>query len=259
MPDWQERITRETPPQIRLEHVVRYAAATPLIAGSSWCDLGCGTGLAAEEAGAAPKRALFVDVDNAVAVDAAARFPDAETSDIALDLSREDGVQVLRDLLAGWDDLCITCFELVEHLADFTPLLRFLVERAEAGATVVLSVPNDSLTGVENPFHAATWGEGSLAELRTLLPEHRAFEQVAIVGSALRAGDDEPADVSVDVRVEPVAGPSHMLLAFGPRAADVATPRRAKAVDVDEHLLWERQREADLAFFKARLAAIEQQ
>jgi 2-polyprenyl-3-methyl-5-hydroxy-6-metoxy-1,4-benzoquinol methylase len=259
MPDWQERITRETPPQIRLEHVVRYAAAVPLIAGGSWCDLGSGSGLAAEEAGAAPKRALFVDVDNAAAVDAAARFPDAEANDIALDLSRDDGVQALRDLLADWDGLCITCFELIEHLDDFRPLLRFLAERAGAGTTVVLSVPNDSLTGVENPFHTATWGEGSLAELRTLLPEHRAFQQVAIVGSALRGSDDAPDDVSVDIRLEPVAGPSHMLVAFGPRAGEVAAPRRAKAVDADEHLLWERQREADLAFFKARLALLEKQ
>ena len=259
MPDWQERITRETPPQIRLEHAVRYAAAVPLIAGGSWCDLGSGTGLAAVEAGASPKRALFVDVDNDVAVEAAARFPDTEARDIALDLSQDDAVQALRDLLADWDDICITCFELIEHLGDFGPLLRFLVERAEAGATIVLSVPNDALTGVDNPFHSATWGEGSLAELRSLLPEHRAFEQVAIAGSALRGSDDAPGDVSLDVRIEPVAGPSHMLVAFGPRAGDVATPVRAKAVDANEHLLWERQREADLAFFKARLALLEKQ
>src|SRR5262245_61961414 len=259
MPDWQERITRETPPQIRLEHVVRYAAAAPLIVGAAWCDLGCGTGLAAEEAGLAPKRALLVDVDNAVAVDAAARFSEADATDIALDLSRDDAVQVLGDLLADWDGLCITCFELIEHLDDFTPLLRFLVERAAAGATVVLSVPNDSLTGVDNPFHSATWGEGSLAELRTLVPEHRALEQVAIIGSALRGSDEGADEASLDLRIEPVAGPSHMLLAFGPRAGEVATPRRASAVDADEHLLWERQREADLAFFKARVASLEQQ
>ena len=262
MPDWQERITRETPPQIRLEHVVRYAAAAPLIAaGVPWCDLGCGTGLAAEEAfdGVSPARALLVDVDSDAAVEAAARFPKGEANDIALDLSRDDGVQVLRDLIADWDGPCITCFELIEHLDNFAPLVRFLVERAETGATVLLSVPNDSLTGGQNPFHVSAWGEGSLAELRTLLPEHRVFEQVAIVGSALRRSDDARNEVSLGLTVESVAGPSHMLVAFGPRADDAATPSRAKIVDADEHLRWERQREADLAFFKARLALLEKQ
>jgi SAM-dependent methyltransferase len=259
MPDWQERITRETPPQIRLEHVVRYAAAAPLIAGAAWCDLGCGTGLAAEEAGVSPSRALFVDVDNEVAVDAAARFPDADAYDIALDLSRDDGVHALRDLLADWDGLCITCFELIEHLDNFTPLVRYLVDRAEAGATVVLSVPNDSLTGVQNPFHSSAWGEGSLAELRSLLPEHRVFQQVAIAGSALRSDDDAPEDVSVDVRLAQVAGPSHMLASFGPGAGNIAATRRVDSIDASEHLWWERQREADLAFFKARLAQLEKQ
>ena len=262
MPDWQERITRETPPQIRLEHVVRYAAAAPIILGGApWCDLGCGTGLAAEEAfdGGSPARALLVDVDGGVAVEAAARFPQADAMDIALDLSRDDGVQVVRDLIADWDAPCITCFELIEHLDDFAPLVRFLVECGDGDATVVLSVPNDSLTGVQNPFHASAWGEGSLEELRSLLPEHRVLEQVAIAGSALRARDDPPADVSLDVRLGPVAGASNMLVAFGARAEDAATPFRANVVDAEEHLWWERQREADLAYFKAQIAQLEKQ
>jgi len=257
MPDWQERITRETPPQIRLEHVVRYAAAVPLIAGGDWCDLGCGTGLAAEEAGASPARALFVDVDADVAAEAAARFPEAEATGVRLDVSREEGVQYVRKQLADWDSPCITCFELIEHLDNFVPLVEFLIERAGVGATVVLSVPNDSLTGVQNPFHSSTWGEGSLAELRTLLPEHRVLEQVAIVGSGLRSREDEAVDVSVDVRLEPAVGASHLLVAFGARADEVAIPRRAQVVDADEHVWWERQREADLAFFKARVALLE--
>jgi hypothetical protein len=262
MPDWQERITRDTPPQIRLEHVVRYAAAAPLVLGGApWCDLGCGTGLAAEEAfaGGSPTRALLIDVDDGIAAEAAARFPKADTRHIALDLSRDDGVQVVREVIADWDGPCITCFELIEHLDDVGPLVRFLGECGEAGATVLLSVPNDSLTGVQNPFHKSSWGEGSLAELRTLLPENRVLEQVAIVGSAIRGSNDAPADISLGVRVEPSAGPSHMLVAFGPRAADAATANRAGVLDAEEHMWWERQREADLAYFKARLARLEKQ
>src|ERR1044071_1377957 len=132
MPDWQERITRETPPQIRLEHVVRYAAAAPLVADNPWCDLGCGTGLAAEEAGLSPSRALLIDVDDEVATEAASRFPNAEALGVRLDLSREEGVQFVREQTGDWHGTCITCFELIEHLDNFVPLVGFLIERAEA-------------------------------------------------------------------------------------------------------------------------------
>ena len=45
MPDWQERITRDTEPAIRVEHQLRYSLAAPLVHASAlWCDLGCGTG-----------------------------------------------------------------------------------------------------------------------------------------------------------------------------------------------------------------------
>jgi hypothetical protein len=55
MIDWQERITRETPPAVRVEHDTRYRIAAALIAESAvWCDLGCGNGVAA---GAATLRA----------------------------------------------------------------------------------------------------------------------------------------------------------------------------------------------------------
>ncbi len=263
MPDWQERITHATPPQIRVEHVVRYAAAAPLVAaGSPWCDLGCGTGIAPEEAfrGISPTHALLVDLDESVAREAAARFPLTDAAPLALDLSRDESFEVLRETLSRWERPCITCFEVIEHLESFVPLVRFLAQQAEAGTTVVLSAPNDALTAVRNPFHVSTWGGGSLAELLTLIPgEHQVLDQVALVGSALRRRDDAPRDVPLDVRVKPVAGPTHMLLAFGPFAKDVELPARVEAADVDEHRLWERQREADLAFATARIQVLEQQ
>ncbi len=261
MPDWQERVTHETPPHIRFEHVVRYAAAAPLVAaGAPWCDLGCGTGIVADEAFRAtpPTRALLVDVDQAVAEEAAGRFPRTDATALALDLSREETFTVLRERLSRWDAPCITCFEVIEHLENFAPLIRFLAERAEAGATVLLSAPNDELTGTRNPFHLSTWGEGSFAELLTLIPEQqRVLEQVALVGSALRARDEPPRDVALDLRIERVKGPSHLLVAFGPRAHEVELPCRIEAVDLDEHRLWERQREADLAYSMVRLEVLE--
>src|SRR4051794_36534588 len=67
MPEWQERIVRDTRPALRGEHDLRYAAAprpavrgepdlryaaaSPIVIGSSvWCGLGCGGGVAAASA-----------------------------------------------------------------------------------------------------------------------------------------------------------------------------------------------------------------
>src|SRR5436190_1252429 len=73
MTDWQERITRQTPPAIRVEHYARYRLVAPLVGRSeTWCDLGCGNGLAATAGldGARPERARGVDVVLSVPNDA---------------------------------------------------------------------------------------------------------------------------------------------------------------------------------------------
>ena len=49
--EWQERITGETPPSIRIEHELRYATAAALVRSAPvWLDLGCGAGVAAAAA-----------------------------------------------------------------------------------------------------------------------------------------------------------------------------------------------------------------
>jgi predicted RNA methylase len=66
MPDWQQRITRETAPAIRVEHELRYHSIAPLVGGSgTWADLGCGTGLSARAAlgQSRPDTVLLVDRD----------------------------------------------------------------------------------------------------------------------------------------------------------------------------------------------------
>src|SRR5947199_10756259 len=82
MPTWQERITHETEPAIRVEHDLRYRYAAPAIAGAKlWCDLGCGNGVAA--AAARPEdfegEILLVDVDTAALEPAATEVPGART------------------------------------------------------------------------------------------------------------------------------------------------------------------------------------
>lgn len=262
MPDWQERITRETAPAIRVEHELRYAAAAPLIhAGAAWCDLGCGTGLAAAAGLGRPYEgaALLVDADEGTLAQAQDAVQARELATLAADLADPEAVARVRERLleTAPGRRCVTCFETLEHLASFAPLVTLLVELAEEhGFTVVLSVPNDAFWAIENPFHASAWGEGAVAELRSLLPaDHVAAEQVALQGSALvRAGAEanEVASVAIGAGV-----PSHFVLAFGPGADELAAGPRVVQADLAQQRRWERQRESDLAYAEARVGELE--
>jgi SAM-dependent methyltransferase len=258
MPDWQERITRETNPAVRVEHDLRYRLAEPLILGArTWADLGCGNGVAAAEAigGAYAGRAVLVDAEEAAVDAAAAEVRAGETVPLVADLAERDALARVREaLLEGDGPRVVTCFEVVEHLATFVPLVELLSELAEAGeATVVLSVPNDEFWAIENPYHRSAWGEGSFAELRSLLPGGAVVaHQLALQGSAVvpegRDGDRLP------VAVEPRAGgavATHFLAALGPDAAKLDPHAAVAQTDLDAHRTWERQREADLAHLEA--------
>ena len=258
MPDWQERITRETSPALRAEHDLRYRLAEPLIRGArTWADLGCGNGVAAADVvgGTYSGRAVLVDVEEAVFEQAAAAVGASETVPIAADLADADALTRVREaILEGPAPRAITCFEVVEHLRTFVPLVELLAELAEAGeATVVLSVPNDDFWTLENPYHETMWGEGSFAELRSLLPDGTAVaRQVALQGSAVvpEGGDGAKLTVSVEPRAEG-AVPTHFLAILGPDAGALAAHVAVAQTDLDEQRRWERQRDADNAYFEA--------
>jgi hypothetical protein len=111
----------------------------------------------------------------------------------------------------------------------------------------VLSVPNDVHSGVENPYHLTKWGEGSVAELRALLPVgHVAAEQVPLSGSGITIG--EPARIDIGVALGTREVPSHFIFAFGPRADQLATVANAQEIDLDSWRSWEIRREAELAY-----------
>jgi len=146
----------------------------------------------------------------------------------------------------------ITCFECVEHLESFVPLVSSLVQLAERhGYTVLLSVPNDAFWSIENPHHRTSWGEGAFEELRALLPaDHVMLRQVVLQGSAALRADGEPELRPVDVELESGGVPSHLLVAFGPERERVALGAAVAQVDMEEQRRWERQREADLSMLK---------
>jgi SAM-dependent methyltransferase len=238
MPIWQERITHDTEPAIRVEHDLRYRYAGPAIAGAKlWCDLGCGNGLAA--AAARPEgfkgETLLVDVDAAALEAAAAEVEGART--LRADLSDPAEVATLAGELKGKGTV-VTCFEVIEHLETFVPLVEML--ESLKGATVIMSVPNDAFWATENPHHKTMWGEGAFAELQSLLPEgHTVAPQIQLSGSAI--ADDG------DARV-----PTHVLASWG--GAAPAAVRDVVATDLDAQRDWVRRREADLAYYKAMAA-----
>lgn len=260
MPDWYERITQETPPDIRAEHDLRYALAAPLIADAElWCDLGCGNGIAAAHAlGARRPRGGIVLVDNEPeALETAGRTLDAPGAvSLTADLSSLDDLARVREHLAGDTPTVVTCFEVIEHLPTFVPLMTMLVELVERGAaTVVLSVPNDAFWSMKNPFHLAAWGEGAMAELRSVLPEHVLLHQVPLGGSAVVAAGAET-EVEVEVAARAGEQPTHFIVAMGARAVELTAGARVTQVDTVAQRSWERQREAHLAFSEAQVAEL---
>jgi 2-polyprenyl-3-methyl-5-hydroxy-6-metoxy-1,4-benzoquinol methylase len=234
MPTWQERITHDTEPAIRVEHDLRYRYAGAAIAGAKlWCDLGCGNGLAA--AAARPEgfsgEILLVDVDADALQAAAGEIEGART--LRADLSDPADVAKLAGELKGKGTV-VTCFEVIEHLQTFVPLVEML--ESLKGATVILSVPNDAFWATENPHHRTMWGEGAFAELQSLLPEaHTVAPQIQLNGSAIA----EDGDGQV---------PTHFLASWG--GAAPAGVRDVVAADLDAQRDWVRRRESDLSFYK---------
>ncbi len=258
MSDWQERITRETAPGIRVEHELRYRLAAPLIASSAvWADLGCGNGLAAAAAleGSEPPTAVLVDIEQGVVERAAKELSRTNSKQLVGDLTSSADLQRIADALLALDgERVVTCFEVLEHLQTFVPLLQWATALSREGATFVLSVPNDAFWSIQNPHHHTSWGEGAFEELRRLLPaEQTLLRQVALTGSALAEWNAPPTNHDVLV---PAGGegsvPTHCIAAFGPRHEQVWRGALVAQTDMLAQRRWERQRESDLAVMQAQ-------
>ncbi|MBA2384713.1 MAG: class I SAM-dependent methyltransferase [Actinobacteria bacterium] len=267
MADFEERITRDTAPAIRLEHDVRYLSARSLVMESQvWCDLGCGDGVAATAAvdGRYAGRAILVDVVDGAVREAERQIEAENVSAIRADLASEQGLSLVRAALLTDvpDQGCITCFELIEHLTTFVPLVELLVEAAATGRyTVVLSVPNDAFLSMQNPYHQSTWGEAAFEELRRLLPDETVQAlQLEVHGSTLVRTDVEggPQRTAGFGLPEAVVA-SHFVAAFGARSALLEEPVQVQVTDREAERMWERQRDSDLAFYRAVAKDLEAQ
>ncbi len=265
MSDWQERITHETAPAIRVEHDLRYLSAAPLIlSGGPWADLGCGNGVAAASAlgEERPKDIVLVDLEESAATAAAAELGVAEADRIAGDLTDPALLERIGGLLvAAPGDPVITCFEVVEHLSTFLPLLEWALPlAAEHRATFVLSVPNDAFWATQNPHHLSSWGIGAFEELTQLLPPERTMlRQIALNGSALLDWDAAPLTQTIEARLDAQrAVASHFLVAFGPSHELLARGARALQADAEQDRRLERERESYRVQLREALAQQDQ-
>ena len=255
MSDWQERITHSTAPGIRTEHELRYHMLAPLTAASAvWTDLGCGSGVAAAAAlgDRRPEHAVLVDLEQELVESAARELPLARVEGIAADITQPDALERIGTaMLAVQGERLVSCFEVVEHLSTFVPLLEWAGALArERAATFVISVPNDAFWSISNPYHLSSWGEGAFEELQRLLPAERTLlRQVALNGSALLDWDARERQLELVASAggeDTVA--THFIAAFGPRHNAL---RAGGALAVQTDMLaqrrWERQRESNLA------------
>lgn len=258
MTDWQERIAAGSDPSVRAEHVLRYAVAGPIVrSAQTWCDLGCGSGLAAAAATDGPfdGRLVLVDVDESAAVQAAAHLAAPDTTRLVADLNDAGGRAAVRTaVLAGPAPRAITSFEVLEHLRDLPGVVELLVELAtEHDTTVVLSVPNDAFWAIENPFHETMWCAAAFEELRAMLPDDHVFaEQVPLRGSRIGASHE-----ATPVLAHDGAAPSHFLAAFGPAARRLRSTATVFDADQLGERRWIRERESHLAHLEAIAAQME--
>jgi hypothetical protein len=266
MPDWQERITRETGPGIRVEHELRYRAVAPLIARSTaWADLGCGTGVAAAAAldDGIPPHTILVDNDQGAVASAARELGATEAIQVVGDLTDRSVLESISEALSQQQgDHIVTCFEVIEHLETFVPLVEWATVLArESPTTFVLSVPNDAFSGVDNPYHKSIWSEQDFEALRRLLPQGQTslFRQVSLSGSAAIGWDETSVDYDITTEVGghgTVA--THFIAAFGARHQEMRPGALAAQTDLLGQRLWERQRESDVAFAEHKLRVLQE-
>ncbi len=254
---FEEYVSSESLPSIRAEHEIRYRAAFATLAcGASWCDLGCGTGVAS--AAALPDNfagdVLLVDRASSLLEEAAGNLPRLRVTRLLADLATRDGTALISEELAAprWRQCTVTCFEVLEHLENVDPIISLFRELAFRGTcTVVLSVPNDAFTGVRNPYHLGKWGSSATEELAQLLPTPLVqARQLPLQGSYIVRADRPEREVPLSVRLDPAAEPSHFLLAFGPHSHRLAENGVLLQNDIAAQRAWERQREADLAYLR---------
>jgi hypothetical protein len=120
-----------------------------------------------------------------------------------------------------------------------------------------LGVPNDATGDDGAAGRQTSWGEGAFAELRSLLPAgHVVWHQLALRGTAVVPAGHEGLHEGA-VAVTDDGAPVAFLAAFGPEAQRLAPAVGVVQVDAEAERAARAAADAELAYLRARVAALE--
>jgi hypothetical protein len=223
---------RDTDPAAQVERDARRHIAAGLAGRGAWLDLRAAAGPAAADPA-----------------------PDGATA-LTGEFATPEDLEAVRD--AAGEGALVTVFDTVEHLPSFVGLVQLLTDLSEEhGATVVLGVPNDAVGHDGATARRGSWGEGAFAELRSVLPPgHVVWHQIALRGTAVvPAGHEGLHEGAVAVTDDGV--PVAFLAAFGPQVGRLAPAVGVVQVDVGAERAARVATDAELAYLRARVAALE--
>jgi SAM-dependent methyltransferase len=183
---------------VEAEHLGRYRWAAAVAAGRDVLDVGSGIGYGAAIMSAAGAGSCTgVDVAGDAVAQARDRFGDTaiewvEASATALPFAD------------GSFDL-VTCFEVIEHVAEQAEVVGELARVLRAGGTMLISSPNRGRYPPGNPFHVRELTSDELRELLgarfahvTLLQQHNWIAS-AILDAGAFAADDPAVPLGAEV------------------------------------------------------------
>lgn len=237
-------IPGQVEPDLWNEHWARYLFATRLCRNKRVIDIGCGTGYGAAEIARFARHVIGIDV-----ADEAVRFAQANYARPNLAFIRAPATSLpVRDRSM---DL-VLCFEMIEHVENWTDLLAEVRRAVAPGGQFVVSTPNREfyaesrrLSG-PNPYHKHEFDYCEFRqELANIFPHVSLFVQNH--GSSVVI---QPVDTATrtDVQVEgepPVPEQSNFFI-----AVCAATPQRGASafvyVPTTANLLRERSRHIEL-------------
>jgi hypothetical protein len=222
-----ERV-RDTDPAARFERDARRHIAAGLAGAGAWIDLRAAAGPAADDP------------------------PPEGATALAGEFATADGLEAVRE--AAGDGGLVTVFDTIEHLTTFVGLVELLTSLSEEhGATVVIGLPNAAVRDDE----PGSWDEGAFAELRSVLPPgHVVWHQLALRGTAVVPAGHEGLHEGA-VAVTDTGVPVAFLAAFGPRIGRLAPAVGIVQVDVGAERAARLAADAELAYLRARVTALE--
>jgi SAM-dependent methyltransferase len=155
--------------ELYIEHMSRYVFASDIAPGRGVLDVGCGCGYGTNYMALRGAKAVVgIDTSEEAVSYAATRYKRRNLHFAVMDA---------RCLGLGWDFDLITCFEMIEHVADAPALLRSVYDTMAEDGVFLVSTPNrvTYVAGGEdgkNPFHVREYDKDEFLSLLRLVFPH---------------------------------------------------------------------------------------